>query len=226
MPASRINICNQAIDIIKAKRIQSLTENSLEARVCNTHYPQMVSEMLEGAIGNHTFSFANRRGVLAVVTNDRSHEWAFAYAVPADMGNAVAILPDFEGVGLGLPVPLPGQPYAETWAGLGGYEAPYRIENGVIYTDIENATLEYGINDIEEAVLPAQLAKAMVSDLASRLAVPVKGDSKLKRALQEEADLYWQRAIADDKNRNPERSGEYVSEAQAARAGWLTSPLG
>jgi hypothetical protein len=65
---AKIDIFNKAISRIKAKAIQSPDENSLEARECRRHYPDVVSEMLEGP---HDWSFQNRRVVLAVLTNDR-----------------------------------------------------------------------------------------------------------------------------------------------------------
>ena len=223
---SRLDICNQAVALIKAKRIQSIDESSLEARECRRFYPKVLALALEGPAGSgHTFSFANRRVALAqLATNDREHEWLYAYAVPADMKNAIRIIPDFEAAGIGIPVPVPGQPYAETWLATGAFDVPYLIENGTIYTNAEAATLEYGINDIAEANIPTMVEEAMVVDLASRLVIPVKGDRKLRRELLEEADLLWQRAIADDKNRHPERQGEYISEAMAARGGYVTHP--
>ena len=215
--ASRIEICNQAIALIKAKAIQSLSENSLEARECNRFYPQILSEMLEGV---HDWSVANRRVVLAETTNAREYEWVYAYAVPADMGSPIRVLPDFESFGIGVPVPLPGEPYAEIWStALSSFEADYVIENGILYTNVQTATLEYLVNDIDASALPPLVAKAIAYDLASRIAVPVKGDSKLELKRQQEADLFWQRAMADDQNRQPRRSGNYLSEAMAARAG-------
>ena len=215
--AAKIDIFNQAVGMVKAKPISDPDENSLEARECRRFYPQVVAEMLEGP---HDWSFANRRAVLAqLATNDRDNEWAYAYALPADMGTPIRIVPDLEALGLGLPTPLPGDPYAETWAAADRIELPYIIENGTLYTSVEDATLEYGINSIDEIVLPAKVVLAISTELASRIAVPVKGDRKMRRDLMEEADLHWQRAIADDKNRHPVTTGNYVSEVQMARAG-------
>lgn len=219
---SRIDICNQAVALIGAKQMQSPGEQSLEARECNRFYPQVISNMLEGP---HDWSFANRRVLLAQLgSNDRTHEWLYAYGVPADMGTPIRLLPDLDGAGLGFPVPLPGEPYAETWALGGLYDVPYLIENGVLYANVENATLEYGINAIEEASLTSLVVDAIVTDLAYRLAVPVKKDRALRRQLMEESDLAWQRAMADDANRNPRQYGEYISETMAVRAGWHTAP--
>jgi hypothetical protein len=218
--ASRIDICNQAIAELPAKAIQSVDENSLEARECRRFYPQVIREMLEGP---HDWSFQNRRVMLAqLATNGRTHEWAYAYALPADMGTPIRVLPDFDSLGLGIPVPLPGDPYMETWATqLGTIEVPYIVENGVIYTNAATATLEYGVNDIEEVVIGPLVERAIVAELASRLAVPVKKDRKLKGELIQEAEVAWARAMADDLNRQPQSYPDYVSEVMAARSGAL-----
>jgi hypothetical protein len=216
--AARIDICNQAIAELPAKPIQSIDENSLEARECRRFYPQVIREMLEGP---HDWSFQNRRTVLAqLATNGRDREWAYAYAVPADMGTPIRVLPDFDSLGLGIPVPLPGDPYMETWATqLGSIEMPYIIENGTLYTNAATATLEYGVNDIEEVVIGPLVERAIVAELASRLAVPVKKDRKLKGELIQEAEVAWARAMADDLNRQPQSYPEYVSEVMLARSG-------
>jgi len=217
--AAQIDICNQAVALLPAAPMASLDEASLEARECRRFYPQVVREMLEGP---HDWSFANRRVALAAMaTNDRPSEWAFAYAVPADMGTPIRLVPDFEALGLGVPVPLAGEPHAETWTSVAAdFEAPYRIENGILYANIDNAALEYGISDIVEAVLPALVVKALVADLASRLAMPVKKDRRLKGELLQEAELYWQRAMADDQNRQPQHGwSSYSPEGLIARAG-------
>jgi hypothetical protein len=218
--ASRIDICNQAIAELPAKAIQSVDENSLEARECRRFYPQVIREMLEGP---HDWSFQNRRVILAqLATNGRDREWAYAYALPADMGTPIRVLPDFDSLGLGIPVPLPGDPYMETWATqLGTIEVPYIVENGVIYTNAATATLEYGVNDIEEVVIGPLVERAIVAELASRLAVPVKKDRKLKGELIQEAEVAWARAMADDLNRQPQSYPDYVSEVMAARSGAL-----
>jgi hypothetical protein len=216
MPA-RIDICNQAVALLPAAQMADLDEVSLEARECRRFYPQVIAEMLEGP---HDWSFQNRRVALATVTNDRTAEWAYAYALPADMAAPIRLVPNFDALGLDIPIPLPGEPYAEIWASFATlYEAPYRIENGILYTNIENASLEYGIKDITEAVLPSMVVKAIVADLASRLAMPVKKDKELRQSLSQEAELYWQRAMAEDQNRQPQYSVEpgYMPEALLAR---------
>lgn len=222
MPAlSTIEFCNKALARIRAQPITSLTENSLAARECSRFYAEVISEMLEGA---HDWSFANRRVLLArLATNDREHEWTYAYELPANVGNPIRVIPDLGAAGLGLPVPLPGDPYAESWAIHGLYiETPYIIEGSTLYTNVETATLEFTINDIAGLNVSQLVVLALTLELACRLAVPVKGDSEREKDLSQAAEVAWQRAIADDRNRHPEHSGKYVSEAMMARRGYLT----
>jgi hypothetical protein len=135
---------------------------------------------------------------------------------------AIRLLPDLTALGLSLPVPLPGEPYAETWAFPPGYfDAPYEIEGTTIYSNVQNATLEYGLADIAGIDIPQRAATALTLDLASRLAVPVKGDSERELTLGKVAEIAWQRAIADDKNRQPQTWGSYISEAMLARRGYV-----
>lgn len=215
---SQLTICNNAIGRIRAGRISSIDENSLEGRECKHHYPQVVSFMLTKP---HRWGFATRRVVLApAATNDRENEWLYAYNVPSDMAAPIALIPDFEASGVSVPFALPGEPYAEAWTVFPQATAPYIIENGILYSNADGATLAYAVNSVEEAVLPQLVIDAMSLELAQRIAIPVKGMSDAdRRAIMQEAEVAWQRAIAEDKNRQPEEYPEYISDREAAREG-------
>jgi hypothetical protein len=222
MPAlSRIDICNLALGYLPAEQIVSIEENSLGARYCRIFYPQVISDMLEGP---NDWSFAIQRVLLAqLATNDRSNEWGYAYALPTNMASALRVLPDFSGLGLAIPIPLPGEPYAETWALSGQFiETPYIIDGTTLYSNIQTATLEYTINDIAGVRVPQLVVTAVSLDLAARICVPVKKDGDRETKLLSLANAAWERAIADDRNRQPEIQGGYISEAIAARRGYLT----
>jgi len=216
---SKLAIWNRALGRIKAGQVTDPDENSLEARECRRYYPAIISSMLEGP---NDWSFAIQRVFLAAKTNDRDVEWAFAYALPSNMGQAIRILPDMAALGLSLPVPLPGQPYAEIWASLNlpGLEAQYIIEGSTLYTNIQNAALDYVVNDIEGIQIGMLTSLAIEIELAAALAVPVKGDRQREQQLIPLAEAAWQRAIAEDRNRQPEEN-RYVSESMIARHGGL-----
>lgn len=218
MPAlSQLEVCNLALARLPAQEIASIDEASLEARECRRFYPQVVSDMLEGA---HDWSFGNKRTVLAQVANDRPSEWSYAYALPVDLGGPIRVIPDFDSLGLSIPIPLPGDPYAEMWASqLASIAVDYEIQGEFLYTNASSATLDYTINDIA-GVRVSQLAiTAIATDLAARLAVPIKQDAARENALLGQAEIAWQRAIADDNNRQPESYGGYTPESIAVRHG-------
>lgn len=218
-PVTREIVCNLALAKVKAAPITTFNESSLEARECRRFYPLVVAKMLEGP---NDWSFVNQRVTLALVTNDRDHEWLYAYTIPSNMARAIRILPDLSAAGVGIPVPLPGEPYAETWSSVGGdFRMPYEIQGTTLYTNAENAVLEYAIDDIAGVKIGGLVADALAADLGSMLAIPVKGDSQREKDLATEAEIKWQRAIAEDRNRHPQQTGAYVSEAMAVRHGSL-----
>lgn len=217
---SRVDIANLALGYLPAESISSIDENSVGARYCRIYYPQVLSSLLWGP---HDWSFAVQRALLAPLTNDRPSEWVYAYALPGNLASALRVLPDFTGLGLAIPIPLPGQPFAETWTINGQYvETPYIIDGTTLYSNVQNATLEYTIDDIAGASVPQPFVDALVLKLAAKLAVPVKKDSEMAKTLISLAEAQEQRAIADDRNRQPDIQGQYISEAIAARRGYLT----
>jgi hypothetical protein len=217
---SQLLVANTAIGILPAKRIASIDEDSLEAREVRNFYPRAVADMLAGPF-DHDWSFANLRVTLAAVANDRASEWLFAYQLPSNMASAIRVIPDLGALG-SYPIPLGGDPYAEAWSSAAGYfETPYVIEGSTLYTNVENATLDYAINDIAGLNVSEKIITALSIDLAARLCVPLKKDSNRELVLVKSAETAWERAVAEDRNRQPTVFGNYVSEAMAARSGYM-----
>jgi hypothetical protein len=217
MPADSLDICNKALAKIVAKPIADMDENSLEARECRRFYPQVISNMLEGP---HEWGFSTQRVTLATVTNDRPDEWLYAYQLPSNCASPIRVLPNFDGLGIAVPVPLPGQPYAEAWAAIiADFQAEYILDGEIIYTNEVNATLEYIVNDITGLRVSQLFIQAVILKLASELAMPVKKDSAREKDLLTQAEIAEQRAIADDRNREPASYGNYIPENIAARHG-------
>ena len=216
MAADQLDISNRAIGRIAAKPIASIDEDSLEARECRRFYPSVISSMLEGP---QEWSWATQRVLLAEVVNDRTAEWAFAYQYPSNCASPIRVIPDLAALGFSVPLPLPGEPYAEIWpsSAFPDVEAPYIVDANVIYTNEQNATLEYVVNDIANLPVSSLVIKAIVRELAAEIAIPVKKDSALRKDILAEAEVAWERAIADDRNRQPQSYGDYTSETILAR---------
>lgn len=214
MPA-QLDIWNQACAEIYTGSVASLTEKSVEANYCNTFYAPTVLELLEV---DHAWSFANKRVVLASLTNDRGAEWAYAYALPSDCARPRRILPDLSGVTASQAYwgpwgewPYRGLPWDD---GLGRF---YDLEAGTIYSWFENATLEYTSNVFNEAKFTSLFARAVSLALAAKISSPIKKDRNLKGDLIKQAEVALQRAIAADANRQPQDDCGYEPEAGRAR---------
>jgi len=81
---SKTIICNKALNLIRAKRISALTEDSINARLCNNIYDLT----LETLLMEHPWSFAQKRADLAVVDEDPAFTddyMTIVYQKPTDL---------------------------------------------------------------------------------------------------------------------------------------------
>lgn len=209
---SLLSISNQALDEVGASNIASMDEANIEARSVKRVISQVMAEFLEW----HEWGAAILRASLAVLSsNDRRDEWMYAYALPSNFGTARRVLPAASGQALQYPVTGPF-----TFPHLDKFPVPFIIDGATLYTNMENAVLEYGANEIEPAQITAMMARAIALEAASRIAMPIKKSRELKGDLIKAAEVAKARAIADDKNRHPAQAVSYVSDVEWARAGF------
>lgn len=205
-----VTLCNEALAQIAAGSIASLTENSIEARECNRFAGPLLAEIADST----PWSFLRTRAVLAQVTNDRPAEWLYAYAVPADLGEPLAIRAvedDATDLPLAGPYSLPLQDSVPNL---------FKVEGGKVYTNVPTATLAYARGTVEASALPPLLARAFVLEMAARIALPIKKDAGIAKVLAQQAMLARNDALAAEENKNPRREVRYISEAEWARAGY------
>lgn len=224
---SLTQIANEAIAELPAHSITSLDDGSREAEECAKFLPGIVSEM----IGYHDWDFVRRRVVLAEVTNDRPGEWSKAYALPGQMSSPIKLVRPQSATGqfafatgegltlidvLVTPVlfwPTTQLPHAAI---------DYEVANGVLYTDLEAATLEYSTDALQPETWTALFQQAVIAALASRIARPLLGSGVSAGEIRERkmyARMALDEAVADDLNRNPRERQAFVSEAASARIG-------
>ena len=77
---SIVEICNSALNKIGANTINSLTENSQEARLCAAQFPRIRDVLLR----SHPWNFATIRLALPRLVNPPAFEFAYAYQLPSD----------------------------------------------------------------------------------------------------------------------------------------------
>ena len=204
-----ISVCNQALAEIRAPTITSIDDGSPEADACARHYDDCLNTLLEC----HEWSFAKKRVSLAsLALNDRSDEWLYAYAVPSDMATPGTIIYDLVTPPVGVfypwPYDFPRPPFAIT---------DFVFDGTTIYTNVASAVWEYSSNAPDEGLWPAMFRRALVYDLASRLAITILNDRAMKGDLIKQHEVAKARAMADDLNRYPRRDVTGIDEVALVR---------
>ena len=86
--ASTVDICNGALNQLGATTILSLTEDSKNARLCNSRYTQV----RDGLFRTHPWNCLQKRVELATDTTAPAWGFSYAYTLPADCLRLLKIL--------------------------------------------------------------------------------------------------------------------------------------
>jgi len=157
--ASQVDICNMALGRIGARqRIGSMNEQSEEARILKLVYPQILGLTLEQV----DWGFARRRKALTLLETDPNDFWAFRYELPADCA---------------CPRNIQGFTRNPTIEEL----IPWEVEGEddpakrTIFSDMEEAVLQYTRNDVPTGSYPSHFVHALAWNLAVEIAMPLTG---------------------------------------------------
>lgn len=202
---SSVLIFNEALSQLPADPVQSEDEASMEARECRRWYKSVVATLLE----RHHWNLSTKRGVLAVITNDRANEWAYAYAKPTDMAYPVALIPST------------GNAYSgwimHDYAYILGGRPVFMQSRGVLYSSLQAASLEYTSFDITEADFTTRFKDLIVEGLASKIAPAITKDEQKAEKMARAHEFNTQRAIGSDINRNQPTYGNRPTESEVVR---------
>lgn len=195
MTESITSICNLALDEVPAGAIVSIADNNQRAEVCRRQYPRALKELME-----LEWSFGIKRVTLSAITNDRSPLWGYAYAMPTDLGYPLRLT---------APVAAsnPSIGYGQTLApsiGLTWDEPglPFDYEGGTLWSWQDGAVLEYVTNAPEFSKMSASFETALAFTLAAKLVMPLTKDTARRDKVLGMAEVYRERALAADLNRN------------------------
>ena len=86
--ASTVDICNGALNQLGATTILSLTEDSKNARLCNSRYTQV----RDGVFRSHPWNCLQKRIELAADTTAPAWGFSYAYTLPSDCLRLLRIL--------------------------------------------------------------------------------------------------------------------------------------
>lgn len=159
MALTDIQICNMALGHLgHTKFIASLTEPSLAADLCELYYEPARDFVLE----DFPWPFATKYVTLGLVEEDPNDDWTYSYRYPDDCVYARRIV---NALGRTNPNPPPFKVGADA-------------DGRLIYTDEEDAILEYTKLVTDTNLFPAVFAMAHSWYLASLIAPGLAKDKK------------------------------------------------
>lgn len=215
MARSITQICNEAISDLPAHPITDINDSRKEARECSRHLSGVVSDL----VSYHDWQFVRRRVALAMLTNDREGEWGYAYDLGGEIVSPIKLVRNYDSTGSDAGVVVTPVLYWPN-AGMAADAIDYEVANGVLYTNLEEAVLEYSTDALEPNKWTPLFAQAVIRTLASRIYRPIlgeKADSQEWALKVRAAKQATDEAVADDLNRNPRVRKEFISEAAMAR---------
>ena len=184
--ASEIDICNLALGHLGDNAtVSSISppEGSAQAEHCARFYPIARDALLE----MHYWNFTMRRVNLAQLTNNWP-EWKYAYALPADAINIIAVMPpdahdDYATRFLPTDTPSFAHNYSPVISAGRYSPQDFTVElgddgNHILYTNQDKAMLRYTAYVTDTNSYSPLFVMALSWQLAAMLAGPViKGDA-------------------------------------------------
>lgn len=185
--ASEVDICNLALAHLgDSATVASINppDSSAQADHCARFYPMARDALIE----MHDWDWTMKRVALSQVTNVTT-EWAYCYAQPTDMINAIAVMSPTaasdNSVGL-----VASANWVETPLPAGGFYTPqpFQLElaadgTEVIYTDVQSAVFRYTARVTDTTKFNPLFIDCLSWSLAAMLAGPVlKGDAGMSAA--------------------------------------------
>jgi len=162
MATSEVQICNEALALLGASSIISLTEATENARRCNMHY----GSTRDALIRKHRWRFAVNRATLAALAAGPAYQYDYAYQLPTDP-YCLRVLEFYE----------------EREDG-----SDWQVEGRTLVTDSETARIKYLGRVTDPNTFDASFHDALVYELAAKLAIPITNSRSLSTDMREQAE--------------------------------------
>lgn len=199
--ASKVQIWNMALGHLgHGKQVTSVDERSPEALACKLFWDQVVDE----ALGDYPWTFTRKVAALALVEEftRETDEWSYSYRVPSDCLGVRRILSGIRNDDNLTVVPF-----------VTGQDD----QGGLIYTDMEDAEIEYTYRVDDPNRFPAKFAQALALLLAVYISPRVtSGDRSGLR--EQAAQLYASTLARAQSNDSAQSRQDLPPDAESVRA--------
>jgi hypothetical protein len=186
LPGTQVSISNMALSRIGVKQLlSSLSEDSAEAGVVNLHY----DTVLRIALRQCDWQFARVRKLLVVSAGTPPAEWAYQYALPADLIKPLRIQDS-------LKVRRSDQRIPYTIETVAGVRLLYTDEGSSVPS--EAATLVYTRLVTDPSLYDDSFINYLAWALAYECALALTGSQSRQHEAKEQREMAMQEAIADN----------------------------
>lgn len=166
------DICNRALAKLDFGSIQSLTDGTKRAGLCNEYYDSALDELL----AEHPWSFATTRVELSQTT--ALDGWTYAHTLPSDFIRMVAI-----GTG-------------DDFSDAGFFD--YQREGRLLLSESTTVWLRYVKRYTDVQYMPALFQMALVERLAAFLAVPLGRAASTAQTYMQASETTLAKAMSQD----------------------------
>ena len=181
---SEVEICNLALDRIGGSEIQSLEDNTPEARLCQRVYPRIRDRMLQV----HPWKFATKRVKLVKTSNTPAHTFTTEFQLPTDYLKMIL----FNDFFVGRFIFFSGSATDNFF----GADLLFKREGDKILTNDDVANLIYVFRETSTGNFDDTFVEVLADRLAWRMAYPLTQSRTLTKDLRDEYNQNMQEATA------------------------------
>jgi len=172
--ATVVSICSNALLMLGAKPINSLTEENDRARLASNLWPGVRDDLLRA----HPWNCAVKRVVLSPEATAPAFDYAYQFTLPGDLLRILSV-------------------------GERGEYPEYRVEGRKVLADESVLRLRYVFQNDNPATWDAALVFAAETRMAATMAYAITQSATLAESKRQEAELAFRRAKAVDGQEEP-----------------------
>lgn len=172
--ATVVSICSNALLMLGAKPINSLTEENDRARIASNLWEGVRDDLLR----SHPWNCAIKRVVLSPEATTPAFDYAYQFALPGDLLRILSL-------------------------GERGEYVEYRVEGRRLLTDSNVVNLRYVFQNDNPATWDSALVYAAELRMAAAMAYAITQSATLAETKRQEAELAFRRAKAVDGQEEP-----------------------
>lgn len=179
--ATAVSICSNALLMLGAQPINSLSDDNDRARICNNIFDSVRDDVLR----SHFWNCATKRATIAPDVSTPAFDYSYQFTLPSDWIRIVS-------------------------CGEYGYEVDYRQEGRKILCDESSLKLTYIYQNTDVSTWDVSLANAMQYAIAAKIAYAITQSTSMAQLMDQQLGMYMKRARAIDGQDNPpETMGDF-----------------